>query len=193
VGHGAWTLRTLAPLLLCGACRIGFDASTGPFDAAVSNADAIGDGTSLPALCPPSYTNTAGHLYRRETINNANWMAAQVACLADQVANSSRYTHLAVAGDAAEVGVIQNFTGNGNVWIGLSDFKVEGSFIWVTAEPTAGFPPATGSPWASGEPSGNASEDCAYESATGFADGLCTATFDYVCECDASPDDPSRY
>jgi hypothetical protein len=194
-----WTLRTVASLLVCAGCRFGFEGRTGQLDAAPSVGDSTtdsqrdGSSDALPALCPAAYANFAGHKYLHNT-TNTDWPTAQAMCLADQVANSSLYTHLAVVGDAAELGVIQNFTTTGNVWIGFSDRALEGTFVWVTAEATAGYPPATGAPWASTEPTGGAGEDCAFESPTGtLSDALCTATYDFVCECDTSQDDPSRY
>ena len=193
-------------MLVLTACRFGFEGRPGPFDAPSfagdstdsvrdSVVDSVGDGAidGLPALCPVTYTNYSGHKYRYDTMSTI-WTTAQTNCLSDQVMGSSLYTHLAVVGDMAEVGVIQsNFTGNGNVWIGLSDRSVDGTFVWVTTEATAGFPPATGGPWTTNEPSGNTGENCGYEGAFGFNDGLCTPNFHYVCECDTSPDAPANY
>src|SRR6185436_1146342 len=101
----------------------------------------------------------------------------------------SMYTHLAVVSTAAEVTLIQNFAvANGSVWIGLADSALDGTFVWVTDENTGGYPPPTGAPWDTGEPSGGAAEDCVYEAPAGtFADNNCAATFRSVCECDAFP------
>ncbi|XP_048012593.1 C-type lectin domain family 4 member K-like [Megalobrama amblycephala] len=62
------------------------------------------------------------------------------------------------------------------VWIGLTDSEVEGSWKWVDGSTqTSGF-------WASEEPGGHRGENCALTRESGWADYPCNDKFKCICE-----------
>jgi hypothetical protein len=175
------------------------DAAVGTDDGRIDSAidaalsDGPPDGPGFPATCPSTYTITVvgGSKYRLVTANKP-WDSAQADCLADQLTNSSRHTHLAVVTDNQEIAAIAAVVA-GDTFVGLSDRITEGAYIWVTDEITA-FPGASGAPWGTNEPLASATADCVTESPNGALRVVdCGNSRDYICECDAYAADPTRY
>jgi hypothetical protein len=74
------------------------------------------------------------------------------------------------------------------MWIGLSDRVVEGTYQWVSTENALGYPPASGPPWAVGEPTGDSVQDYVFIGGD-FHDEVESVTNVAVCECDDYPRD----
>jgi hypothetical protein len=127
--------------------------------------------------CPASYTATipgTGSRYRVVT-QPASWPDAQADC-----ADDGAGTHLVVIGSDAERTGVGALAGD-DLWIGLSDRAVEGSFRWVTGAAT----PFTA--WAAGQPNdADGTEDCVEQKRMmdAWHDQPCTELLAYVCECD---------
>lgn len=193
-------MRWLACLLLSGCSALfGLDEPTRMRDAGIivgadadaSSPDAGADASldaaiDAPLSCPAGYTmiGNSGTYYRLVT-QQAQWEGAVADC-----ADDGASTHLVVAGSLAEVTAIDTaFPGENELWIGLSDLVTNGTFLWVTAEDTMGFPPATGTPWQN-QPG---ADPCVLVKDGVFETRSCTLTRRYLCECDAYRDDPDRY
>ena len=136
--------------------------------------------------------------YRNSGTAQGTWLEAELDCEDDSTAPNLVRTHLVVLSSDVEAsnvysGVMFSNAPNG-FWVGLSDRVVSGNFKWVTDQPT-GYPPAaTGSPWASGEPSNGAGEDCVFDTAqVTMHDGPCTEKRHYACECDVHAPKPANY
>jgi hypothetical protein len=135
-----------------------------------------------PSLCPAGYAPIgASHTQYRIVEVNVSWAAAAADCNDD-----GEHTHLVVVGDQAEKAALTNQF-SGNTWVGLTDAATEGSFVWVTAEPTHGFPIlGQRPPWDAGDPDGGAAENCVrFKNTFDFEDKSCGELNSYVCECDA--------
>ncbi len=192
--------------VLCGCSQIfGLEApqraiADAPVDVVPRDGDVIVDdvpmdiGPDAPIACPSQYIALMAGATSKYRLGNQNkpWLDAAVDCADDGV-----NTHLAVLSASTEISTSSLFSGPR--WIGLSDKKIEGTFLAVTAEDTMGYPPATGAPWASDEPSAEGIEvDCVYLEQTAsnglqLKAELCTLNREYICECDAYANDPSRY
>ncbi|HUS29048.1 MAG TPA: C-type lectin domain-containing protein [Kofleriaceae bacterium] len=169
------------------------DASVSDASSDARIADAPAD-TPSNALCPQSYSMVLGTSPSRYRFVNGGtaWDVAQAACLADQITGSTRFTHLIVAANDAELSALDAALG-GEKWVGLSDRAIEGAYQWVTAE-TNNYPPSTGGPWGTDEPKASGAEDCVLMSNTGDLEmRSCGLGRQYVCECDAFPNDPTKY
>lgn len=95
-----------------------------------------------------------GHSYY--LLDNSNWTDAE----AQAVALGG---HLATINDQAENDWLLNLWGSGrNLWLGLNDVAVEGTFVWVSGEASSY------RNWHSGEPNGGAGSPYVYMYATGF-------------------------
>ena len=144
-------------------------------------ADAAGE-------CPPGYEVLGASLthYRIVDSPTAAWDAAAADCNDDDdEAIYTGHTHLAVIGDEVErLGITPSFSGNR--WVGLTDAVTEGTFLWVTAEDTGGYPVVGQEPpWDAGDPDGGTTENCVrFKTSFGFEDKVCTAAMAYLCECD---------
>jgi len=137
-------------------------------------------------VCPVGYAAISGSTskYRIDN-NNETWDAAEADCESDG-------QHLIVVSNETERAALVGLTA-GSTWIGLSDRATEGTFRWVTDEDTGGYPPATGTPWAAGEPSADTvASDCTLQSTT-WNDAPCTLNREYVCECDGYAANPAHY
>jgi len=126
------------------------------------------------------------------------WIAAEIDCEDDSSLSNLVRTHLVVlSGDVEASNVYSGVlfsNAPGGFWIGLSDRIVSQNFKWVTNEPT-GYPPAaTGSPWASGQASNGAGEDCVVDSSQVTMDDVpCTENHYYACECDSFDPKPGNF
>ncbi len=138
-------------------------------------------------VCPASYGATipgTGSRYRAVD-QPAPWIDAQNDC-----ADDGGGTHLAVIGSDAEQSGVGALAGD-DLWIGLSDRVIEGTFRWVTGAAT----PFTA--WAAGQPDdADGTEDCVEQKRmmmAGWHDQPCTERLRYVCECDGVAPDPAAF
>jgi hypothetical protein len=105
------------------------------------------------------------------------------------------YTHLAVIEDEVELGLATQPRNGVELWIGLSDLKAEGIYLWVTDELVG---PLVGNAlWGgSGEPDGGMSTNCVKisgSSTSRFDDDTCSQAHAYVCECDLHGEVPANF
>ena len=138
------------------------------------------------ATCPASYGLASGNSrYRNITTTSPNWDTA-----ANDCGDDGATTHLVVLNDDLERAVIINFAGGIAKWVGLSDRKTVGTLLWVTDQASS-YPPASGSPWGAGEPSGSG---CVELTPGGtFEMSACGQNFAAICECDGFSNDPTNY
>lgn len=166
-------------------------------DAPSPTVDAPLDGSTdagLDALfaCPATYNQPFnGHVYRFEPANK-QWLQAANDCADDETGDGFHRTHLAVLGNEQERSGVQALAPQQTLWIGLTDIVQEGTFRWVTAETTLGYPPPVGVMWTHGMNDGDG--NCVlYVGDAQLDDRDCTETHSFVCECDANANVPSRY
>jgi hypothetical protein len=143
---------------------------SGGIDSAVVDTAMI----DMPAACPMGYTAMGTSSYRFVTQQD-DWLAAEMDC-----ENDGTGTHLAVAGDMAELTLLGNLAQD-NYWLGASDRVTEATWLWVTggAGPNLGM--GNGSDCARGNDAGN------------LSDQDCGGTEVYVCECDGMAAMPATY
>jgi hypothetical protein len=136
--------------------------------------------------------------YRNSGGIQKTWIAAELDCEDDSSISNLVRTHLVVLSSDVEASNVYSgvlfSAAPGGFWIGLTDRIASGNFKWVTSEPT-GYPPAaTGSPWAPGQSSNGAGEDCVVDSSQVTMDDVpCTEPHYYACECDSFDPKPGNY
>jgi hypothetical protein len=193
-------MRGVLVLLVASGCRslLGFEELGDPAvpgDGAPQPDGAASDGPIVDAppvdsavACPANYTLTIASStssYRFVGNQAIPWLTANSRCTDDG-------THMIVLSSAAELNEINLAAGAGNRWVGLSDRRVDNTFVPVTDENTA-FPPSSGAPWAAGEPS-DSGNDCVAMNDNGDLITLaCGNGFNFVCECDGLPSDPNNF
>jgi hypothetical protein len=157
------------------------------------------DGMQL--ACPVGYDlqSTVSPSRYRYLAANVAWDAARMQC----EAHDPGRTHLVVLTDEAErIDVRALLAGIGvrnTFWIGLSDRRLESTFLWVTDE-AVGMPPFSSPPWGAGQPddSGGA-QDCVriegdeHADPGMFDDSGCGFGYPYLCECDGIPPAPMNF
>eukprot|EP00117_Sycon_ciliatum_P008894 scpid15029/ scgid11407/ Macrophage mannose receptor 1; C-type lectin domain family 13 member D; C-type lectin domain family 13 member D-like; Macrophage mannose receptor 1-like protein 1 len=80
-------------------------------------------------------------------------------------------------------GLLQQSGEAGQVWIGISDRKMEGIFAWSDGSGNLSTSTSAYSHWLVGEPNNANNEDCGVMTQQGFwNDVLCSTTHGYVCE-----------
>jgi hypothetical protein len=158
-----------------------------------------GDGSvndAASAVCPTGYLAVSGLANRyRVVVSPLTWLNAEQTCESDSSSASLR-THLAVVTSDSERTTLSNTTGANEYWIGLSDRLTEGTYLWVSTETTPGYPPSSGGPWGTGEPSVNgAATDCVelQSDSVSFAVRDCQIAKRYICECDGFAAKPQNY
>ena len=163
----------------------------------------VDDQPDASGACPASYDimfaeSTTQYRY---VADNTTWDGAEESCANHTNIN----THLVVLTDDNErlplAAALKARLVTTSVWIGLSDRKVEGEFLWVTRE-QVGMPPIQMPPWSAGQPDNQGGTqhcvrmygtDAAGGAATLFDDGECGVPLDYVCECDAWAPEPMNF
>lgn len=137
--------------------------------------DAPLDGSDATGLCAISY---AGNRYQAKNYLYS-WAMADNYCRTLQVPNSTKYSHLAVVDDQADLSAITSAAGSAAAWVGLSYDSINGRWSWITAQsvPTI--------VWGANEPTGAGS--CALATTTGLVDDSCAQSRPFVCECDSYP------
>lgn len=196
-------MRLLLLLVGLGACDGVFglhrpDAGVGG-EAGV--ADAPGDtgavaDVGINSACPAGYAPTPGGAAYRIVGTPATWQDAFDDCENDLPSSIGiKYTHLIVLGTDVERGQAGALLSASAGWVGLTDRRSETTFQWITDEDTAGYPPASGGPWATSQPSNGTSEDCVeVRPNTADLDDIgCTTMLKYICECDEHALDPTHF
>ena len=195
--------RAALILLVASGCRspLGFEelaerpsADAPPIDGVPVPPDGPGPVDTNPPMsdgsdvtCPANYDlQVTGSMSRYRLVSQANpWLAANAACTADG-------THLIVLSTQFELAAINVVAGAGERWVGLSDLRTDGVFLPVTDEATT-FPPASGAPWATGEPSAG-DKSCVLMNDNGvLSSKTCGLARPSICECDGVPNDPTNY
>ncbi|KTF74531.1 hypothetical protein cypCar_00031016 [Cyprinus carpio] len=98
-----------------------------------------------------------------------NWNDSNKDCL-------KRGANLTIINSNDEQDFVKKISANANVWIGLTDIDVEGSWKWVDGSAlTSGF-------WDPREPNGHRGENCALTYSPGWADYPCSNLFLWICE-----------
>jgi hypothetical protein len=170
-----------------GAVADDADVDAGPgSDATDGGIDGPLDGMPDALVCSAEFV-TYGTLTSKYFFGSMNkgWALAETDC-------ETRGGHLVVIGDETERMAIHNVLG-GTFWIGISDLVTDGTFVWVTDESTGGYPPATGTPWAS-DPKTTAG-DCVQMTGAGgtWSNNDCGNSRNYLCECDGYAANPANY
>ncbi|HSD86026.1 MAG TPA: C-type lectin domain-containing protein [Kofleriaceae bacterium] len=148
-----------------------------------------------PANCPADYTTTlvtTASRYKLVT-TTADWATAAAMCAAN---STGAHTHLMVLSAPEEWEELRAQAGTMvmvDTWIGFSDRVTEGTFQWVTAEPNQYAQMYMMTPWEIDQPDGDG--DCGEirMASAALHDKDCANTDPYICECDDSANDPSRY
>jgi Lectin C-type domain len=193
-------MRAFACLLVMCGCGFQIDGagSDVPVDGnGVSGSDASsvdaspGNDAGL-AMCPSGYGAVAGiGRYRVVEGKDLKWDKAAEDCNDDDDSGTFvLHTHLLVLGSEVERLALTGTSTpiSGNTWMGLSDRAVEGTFAWVTNEPTNGYPiVGQQPPWDASEPdNAGGEEDCVrFKNSYVLEDKPCDDEQSYVCECDA--------
>jgi hypothetical protein len=183
--------------LICvgGLCSTG--KTCGPtVDAAIPDTppDAAIDADIM--LCPSTYNYVASHAsaYRFVT-NRVSWQTAASDCAGDQPGTNQVGTHLVAIESATELSFLNTTYGPSDIWVGLTDLAMSPNYQWVTIEPIG----IASGLWGSGEPNNVNTEQCVdLEPPTATDPGKldttpCGDMHQYICECDAYLNDPSRY
>jgi hypothetical protein len=171
-----------------GGCdfALGLDRGSGSSDTDDGDRDA-GMIVDAPAVtsCPPSYIAIGSSSYRIVD-SLVGWEEASSKCLVDG-ADDLFHTHLAVWADDSERLAVAPTTA-GFYWIGLSDLRTSSVLRWNTGE-TGNV--AGSIAWTPGQPAGRGCtttrDDDHWELVS------CEAPRGFICECDATPNDPSQY
>lgn len=158
--------------------------------------------------CPDNYnslgTSIGSASFYRFVEQRARWLDAVAICALDRTSGPP-FTHLVVLDNDSEREALLPFRAASNdaYWIGVTDLKETGVWRWVTAQPQSdGYPPASGVPWSPNQPMSGA--NCAVIVGPNYAgvNGLLSADYcvppatvalPFVCECDAYPNDATRY
>ncbi len=165
------------------------DAPAADAAATDARADAATDARLDAALpsCPTGYAPIGNSTTQYRVIEvGVTWATAALDCNDDDdLAAVNGHTHLLVVGDDLEKAALTSQF-SGNTWVGLTDQLVEGTFSWVTAEPTGGYPVVGQQPpWDNGDPDGSTAENCVrFKNSFDFEDKPCLDLNSYVCECD---------
>lgn len=182
-------MRGLAVLALLAGCG---DATIGgpPVEASADAQPEVADAVPPVVLPPPDARSCAGGDAQVVDPSNGHcllyvaaittWSLAQADCVA-------RGGSLAAISSAAENGIVTGLPTTPatlpDVWIGLTDTAVEGTFTWVTGEALAY------TNWRTGEPNNGGTsgmqEDCAVleaDTAGTWDDRPCGRQYPYICE-----------
>ena len=141
-------------------------------DAAQETIDAP-DASGTDGQCAISYS---GHRYQLKT-GLFDRAYAKMYCESLQVPGSTKYSHLAVVDDQADLTTISNIAAS--AWVGLEYDSTNARWAWVTAQN------AQAIVWANNEPNGTGT--CAFENAIGLDDASCSESHSFICECDDYP------
>jgi lectin-like protein len=135
--------------------------------------DVLGDGAGA---CPTGFDPLPGgsaHRYRMES--GSDLFDSQVNFC---VALSAGAGYLAIPDDQIELDGMRVLTTT-NFWVGIDDLQTEGTYLTVNGTV------ATFLPFASGEPTGNAQQNCLFVDTIGkLHDQDCSTNLPAICECE---------
>lgn len=151
-------------------------------------------GLERPHTCPASYTTLSTGTYQKLD-ELTTWADAALACKDLRDPETSNMTHLAVIGSDEELRQIRITYPATELWIGLTDLAVEGTFVPITDEVTGWPAPglAAGTPpWAPSQPNNlDGDQNClSLDVNTKLDDKACNspnALYHPLCECDLFP------
>jgi len=182
-------------LVACGGCESLLHFSRVEFvpDAAV---DAPAD-VPVP-MCPAEYAAFVhGTSQYRFAPTSTDFYTAAADCADDETAGPIMgHTHLPVLDSSDEAAFLYN---SQHSWLGVTDLQMNGTWRWVTHDPSAMDASPTGSGfWAPGEPSTTVAEHCAHFDTFQTNDVnnvpcVLPEKHSYFCECDAYANDPATY
>ncbi|XP_077086871.1 uncharacterized protein LOC143738674 isoform X2 [Siphateles boraxobius] len=87
-----------------------------------------------------------------------------------------RGADLIIINNRKEQEIVNMISGDAEVWIGLTDSDVEGTWKWVDGSTL------TSGTWRSGEPNGQTSENCVLTCAPDWIDHRCHEVYRWICE-----------
>ena len=122
------------------------------------------------AVCPPSYSflvDSAPRCYKYVS-TAAVWTTAKTNC-------GNEGAWLATVNSLTVQNFILDFTGGNNVYVGLNDISIEGTFVWDHGEDV------TFTQWNPSEPNNSGNEDCTHFNSK-WNDITCSTSSPYVCE-----------
>lgn len=148
----------------------------GDTDGGITGDGAVRDAAIDGGGCPAGYAalpGVANRLYRK-LLTAAPWTNHRTACAAE-----GANVYLAIPDDMTELSALVTFAG-ADVWIGIDDITVEGSYKTVR-----GTTP-TFLPWAPGEPDNAGNQDCVeiLAASSKIATLQCGTARIAVCECE---------
>jgi hypothetical protein len=188
---------SLALFVVCvGGASCGFDPAGEKNDTSEDARAVDASVDADPAACPSNYVELMGGRYRY-VATPATWEDALADCADDLDGAGALHTHLVVLATDEERSQLRTTYEEGFVWIGLSDRVSTFDWLWVTAEAIGTYPPPSGPPWKSGQPTNGdgGRQDCVVMETSGlWDDRVCDdGTYAYVCECDAHVQEPTRF
>lgn len=153
-----------------------------------------------PVGCPVEYDKIVQTTASRYRIvgSSEKWSNARALCASDKPG----FTHLLVLSNQQEwsaiVTELQGFL-TVDTWVGFSDLKTEGTFLWITNETTTYASTGRVPPWDFDQPetpgtqSADANDCAAMRPISGVLhDDDCTNNANYICECDGYQDNSAR-
>ncbi|XP_046328894.2 macrophage mannose receptor 1-like [Haliotis rufescens] len=137
--------------------------------------------TTVSGECPNGWIRFDKSCYRLFRQSPQSWPEAVFACEQHDAFLASIETKVE-NGHLQELIAESNVLKTDNVWIGLSDVREEGVFVWESTRQTATF-----LPWGKHEPNQPADlqEDCVMlfgRQEHTFADAACEIKYSYLCE-----------
>ncbi|XP_043093425.1 CD209 antigen-like protein D [Puntigrus tetrazona] len=100
-----------------------------------------------------------------------NWTESRRYC-------TERGADLVIIENRQKQDFMKKISNGSDVWIGLTDSEVEGTWKWVdnsTLPSDSGF-------WKQGEPNGGTDENCAFSGSAGLFDYTCSNLLKWICE-----------
>ena len=165
---------------LAGTCTSGGGGGNDANDTNMST-DVLTDTSMIDtpvAQCPNGYVTVTGgeanHLYKVLTVA-ANFNAQESQCQLTTVKS-----HLFAPGDITELTAIDTLVGGtGTYWTGINDKTTQGTYVNTFGVAQ------TYLPWATGNPSSAAMDECTYATNVGheIAEDRCNVCRPAVCEC----------
>ncbi|OBS81298.1 hypothetical protein A6R68_20517, partial [Neotoma lepida] len=125
--------------------------------------------------CPWDWTLFQGNCYFFSTFKQT-WKESVTAC------KEVGAQLVVIKSDEEQSFLQQTSTKKGYMWMGLSDLKQEGKWLWVDGSPLK-----WSQYWSPGEPNNIGDEDCADFSDNGWNDNLCFTEKFWICKKPASP------
>lgn len=186
-----WYVRRCGLYALVAACSFHTVAPATGKDGAVDAPSDAPPGAHLDAprdaataACPAEYSpiGALAHKYRH-VATAAAWLNAEQACESDGAG-----IHLVVYDETGEQTMVDTITA-ASIWIGESDRKTTGTWLWVTGASATSL----------GSDSGKQCGE--YYNGNGMGETMppavqqqtCTDTHSYVCECDMIAADPAAF